>query len=350
VERRRYVPTREDSCHSLIALIGFSNAPTLPPAPYNSIETDPDPTKTAYCTSPHTPSKKLVQFALMIDAGSTGSRIHVYKFNNCNPTPALEYEVFKMSRPGLSSYKTDAEAAARSLDELLDVAVKAVPKELQYCSPVEVKATAGLRMLGHDMAQHILDAVRTRLQTHYPFPVSSRASAVEIMEGRNEGVYAWLTANYLLGTLSPSTSASKSLTNTYAVLDLGGGSTQIVFEPTFPDSSHHGLLDGEHKYELTFAGRTHTLYQHSYLGYGLMQARRSVNNLVGFMWEFTHPDEGDIKLAEVANTCLNKHSTRLVELEGVAGAKARNVTMMGADVGSFKACKRVLELVMAKDA
>lgn len=329
---------------------GYSNTPTLPAAPYHSFETDPDPTKTAYCTSPHTPMKKLVQFALMIDAGSTGSRIHVYKFNNCNPTPALEYEVFLMIRPGLSSYKDDPIAAARSLDELLDVAVKTVPKDFQYCSPVEVKATAGLRLLGHETSQAILDAVRTRLRTKYPFPVSSRASAVEIMEGRDEGVYAWLTANYLLGTLSPSSAASKSLTNTYAVLDLGGASTQIVFEPSFPDSSHHALLDGEHKYELTFAGRTHTLYQHSYLGYGLMRARRSVHNLVGFMWEFSHPGEGEMKSTEVANACLNRGSRRVVELEGISGGNARNATMIGADIGSFESCKRVLELVMAKDA
>ncbi|KAF8685769.1 GDA1/CD39 (nucleoside phosphatase) family [Rhizoctonia solani] len=328
---------------------GHDDVPSLPPAPYHSFETDPDPTKTAYCTSPYSPDKKLVQFALMIDAGSTGSRIHVYKFNNCNPTPSLEYEVFKMIRPGLSSYRSDPTAAAQSLDKLLDVAVKTVPKEFQNCAPVEVKATAGLRLLGHDTAQAILDEVRARLRSKYPFPVSSRASAIEIMEGRDEGVYAWLTANYLLGTLSPSKSASKAFTETYAVLDLGGASTQIVFEPSFPNS-HQTLLDGEHKYELTFAGRTHTLYQHSYLGYGLMQARRSVHNLVGFMWEFTHPKEGDVVRAQVANACLNKNSARVVELEGVSGSKPRNVTMVGADVGSFEACKRVLELVMAKDA
>jgi guanosine-diphosphatase len=332
----------------LIPSAGYDQVPTLPAAPYHSFETDPDPTKTAYCTSPYSPTKKLVQFALMIDAGSTGSRIHVYKFNNCNPSPSLEYEAFKMIRPGLSSYKNDPSAAARSLDELLDVAVKTVPKEFQGCAPVEVKATAGLRLLGHDTAQAILDAVRARLRSKYPFPVSARASAVEIMDGRDEGVYAWLTANYLLGTLDPSTSTSKSFTNTYAVLDLGGASTQIVFEPTFPDS-HQGLLEGEHKYELIFAGRTHTLYQHSYLGYGLMRARRSVHNLVGFMWEFTHPRENELN-AKISNACLNRGTERVVQLEGVPGSKIRNATMVGADVGSFEACKRVLELVMAKDA
>ncbi|KAJ7621946.1 hypothetical protein DFH06DRAFT_769104 [Mycena polygramma] len=39
----------------------------------------------------------LVQYVLVLDAGSTGSRIHIHKFNNCSPSPAYGYEVFKMS-------------------------------------------------------------------------------------------------------------------------------------------------------------------------------------------------------------------------------------------------------------
>ena len=58
--------------------------------------------------------------------------------------------------------------------------------------------------------------------------------------------------------------------------------TQIVFEAIFA-SSDQKLEEGEHKYDLKFGGRTHVLYQHSYLGYSLMHARRHVHSLVDFM-------------------------------------------------------------------
>ena len=64
---------------------------------------------TTKCTTSYSPDKPLIQYALMVDAGSTGSRIHVYRFNNCGATPELEKEVFKMTEKkeggsGLSSY------------------------------------------------------------------------------------------------------------------------------------------------------------------------------------------------------------------------------------------------------
>ncbi len=49
---------------------------------------------------------------------------------------------------------------------------------------------------------------------------------VEIMSGRDEGLYAWFTVNYLLDLLSPGL-----LKKSFASLDLGGGSTQITFVP-----------------------------------------------------------------------------------------------------------------------
>jgi guanosine-diphosphatase len=276
----------------------------------------------------------------MIDAGSTGSRIHVYKFNNCGPAPAYEYEVFRITQPGLSAYAGRAGAAAESLDVLMDAALAIVPPALRACTPVAVKATAGLRLLGAEESKDILDAVRQRLRERYPFPLHGD-DGVGIMDGKDEGVFAWMTANYLLGAIGGGGAPESS----FAVLDLGGASTQIVFEPTFakPDAS---LVEGEHKYDLTFGGKAYTLYQHSYLGYGLMRARQSVHRLVDFMDSLrATKDRGGV----IGNPCLAKGTSKVLTIEDETGHE-RNVTMNGGDIGGFEACNRVMQLVMAKDA
>ena len=159
----------------------------------------PSSAYTKVCSAPHDPNRPLVQYALMIDAGSTGSRIHVYKFHNCRETPTLEHETFKEIKPGLSSYATDPQKAAESLDRLLDIAVAEIPKELQSCTPLAIKATAGLRLLGELESRAILEAVRSRIHAKYPFPLPEDDGVI-IMDGKDEGVYAWITTNYLLGT------------------------------------------------------------------------------------------------------------------------------------------------------
>ncbi|KAF8628508.1 hypothetical protein AX15_003854 [Amanita polypyramis BW_CC] len=313
-----------------------------------SYETDPNPSKTTYCTHPHTSSSSssspLVQYALMIDAGSTGSRIHIYKFNNCLRTPSFEYEVFKMTQPGLSSYAHRSEGAAKSLDVLLDEAVRVVPEELRGCTPVAVKATAGLRLLPGTQSAEILSAVEKRIKEVYPFKLVEKDGVV-IMDGKDEGVYAWITTNYLMGTIKESARANES---TYAVLDLGGASTQIVFEPTF-EREIGDMEEGEHKYDLKFAQKNHVLYQHSYLGYGLMRARMHVHRLVDFMSSLRasgSKDGGNL----VGNPCLAKGTRRTVKITEEKTGEERNVTMGGEDVGSFEGCNRLMQLVLAKDA
>ncbi|KAJ7160290.1 nucleoside phosphatase family-domain-containing protein [Mycena filopes] len=238
--------------------------------------------------SPHSSTERLVQYALMLDAGSTGSRIHIYKFNNCGPSPAYEYE----------------------------------------CTPVAVKATAGLRLLPGSQSADIVKAVTDHLRDDYPFALPDKAAdAVAIMDGADEGVFAWVTANYLLGTVRADSAPNKP---TFAVLDLGGASTQIVFAPKEGAPLH----EGEHKYDLNFGGRTRVLYQHSYLGYGLMRARASVHRVVDFMaalHEGPPAPKSAAGLVRISNPCLAQGTQRMVEMVADAGVK-KNVTMDGADV------------------
>lgn len=297
---------------------------------------------TTKCSKSSSKHKPIVQYALMVDAGSTGSRIHVYRFNNCGNTPELEHEEFKMIQPGLSSFKQDAEGAAKSLDPLLNVALKTVPDRLKSCTPIAVKATAGLRLLGDELSKNILDAVRHRLETKYPFPVVG-GDGVSIMEGKDEGVYAWITTNYLLGKIGTAENIP-----TAAIFDLGGGSTQIVFQPTFPSSSGGmpgRLADGDHKYNLKFGGRNFELYQHSHLGFGLMEARKAIHKTVvtaqraelGNAW----------RPGNVINPCINTGMARQdveVDMDGTTV----KLNMTGPSEPAVAQCRALAEKILNK--
>jgi guanosine-diphosphatase len=300
----------------------------------------------------------------MIDAGSTGSRIHVYKFNNCGPSPELEDEIFEQTAKkegkggsGLSSYDGDAEGAAKSLDVLMDVAVKNVPVEYQGCTPVAVKATAGLRKLGKEKSENTLKAVRHRLETAYPFPVvSDEKDGVEVMPGHMEGVYAWITVNYLLGHIG-----GPDKNPTAAVLDLGGGSTQIIFEPTFPDHPRGGLptklAEGEHKYALSFGARNFDLYQHSYLGYGLMEARNNVHATILDSLHQTqkasdNPTNTDYLKQPIVNPCIAPGMSREVAVAMPPGhdlGEKITVNMTGPATSAPTQCRYWTEKTLHKD-
>lgn len=292
----------------------------------------------------------------MIDAGSTGSRIHVYKFNNCGPTPELEHEEFKMTEKdvgGLSKYKDDPMAAARTLDPLLEVAMSYVPDKLKSCSPVAVKATAGLRMIGKEPADKILDTVRDHLETKYPFPVvSQEQGGVAIMDGSDEGVYAWVTTNYLLGKIG-----GPDKSPTAAVFDLGGGSTQIVFEPTFKNAPDGGmpekLAEGDHKYDLSFGGREFSLYQHSHLGYGLMAARETVHRTLVEEMHETKKLTADSLAEPLVHPCITPGQTREIEVklsEGHALGATVTVNMTGPSSPAPAQCRNLAEKILMKEA
>jgi guanosine-diphosphatase len=267
---------------------------------------------------------------------------------------------------GLSAYEGDPEGAAQSLDVLLDVAVKNVPESIQSCTPIAVKATAGLRKVGKKDSDEILAAVRKRLETKYPFPViSEEEGGVQVMEGVDEGVYAWITVNYLLGNIG-----SPQEQPTAAVLDLGGGSTQIVFEPKFDEPEE--LAEGEHRHELSFGGRKFILYQHSYLGYGLMEERKNVHRAVidGMISGAASSSSSSTKSKSkqkallkkpIVNPCLNPGTWRQVtDLDfdkdhALLGGETVTVNMTGPDAtGTASAlnaasCRGVIERTMDLD-
>ncbi len=154
------------------------------------------------------------KYAVVVDAGSTGSRVHIFKFLVVDGALELQFDKFEQLKPGLSSYADNPPAAAQSLKPLLDLAMETVPKALQASTHVMVGATAGLRLLPDGKADVILGEVRKWLREGYPFQFSD-VDDVKILSGVDEGAFAWLTLNYLLGNLG------KAEHGTVASIDLG---------------------------------------------------------------------------------------------------------------------------------
>uniref|UniRef100_A0A674HD35 nucleoside diphosphate phosphatase n=1 Tax=Taeniopygia guttata TaxID=59729 RepID=A0A674HD35_TAEGU len=173
-------------------------------------------------------------YGIMFDAGSTGTRIHIYTFVQKSPEnlPEVEGEIFESVKPGLSAYADQPEKGAETVKALLDMAVDAVPPHLWKKTPVVLKATAGLRLLSEEKAQALLSEV---------------------------------TVNFLTGQLSGQNQ------QTVGILDLGGASTQITFLPRFEETLKETPEDFLTSFEMF--NSTYKLYTHSYLGFGLKAAR-----------------------------------------------------------------------------
>uniref|UniRef100_A0A673WDP5 nucleoside diphosphate phosphatase n=1 Tax=Salmo trutta TaxID=8032 RepID=A0A673WDP5_SALTR len=161
-------------------------------------------------------------YGVMFDAGSTGTRIHVYTFIQKDPEelPVLDNEMFHSIKPGLSAYADIPEMGGYTVRQLLKVAKKTVPQLDWKRTPLVLKATAGLRLLPPEKAQALLEQ---DVFDESPFFVPD--DSVSIMDGTNEGILAWVTVNFLTGHLYAETR------KTVGILDLGGGSTQITFLP-----------------------------------------------------------------------------------------------------------------------
>jgi len=200
------------------------------------------------------------QFGLMMDGGSTGSRIHVYVwcFMPGNSVPVMLHDHFFQTKPGLSAYKAEPGKAGASLQPLFDKAMSFVPKEMRAGVPVHFKATAGLRLLPEPgQAEALLESVRDFIAT---FEFQFEREWVHILDPFDEARYAWVTTNYLQGNLD------KEPEQTQGILDLGGGSVQIGY--ALPTGAHSDILQ-----QVKVGDKTFRLYATSHLGYGLKEAR-----------------------------------------------------------------------------
>lgn len=204
------------------------------------------------------------QYVVVFDAGSTGTRLHVYQFclQDDGDGVKLVHEVFQKMKPGLSDFADNPEQGAANIQPLIDLAVASVPENLRQGTPLVFKATAGFRLLGKEKADNLLNKVRERLATTtFAFNLDD----VNIMGGVEEGILGWMTINFLLDI---------DFGNSSAALDLGGASVQVTLETMQEDN-----YPTEDLHIVDIFDQNVGLYTHSYLGMGLKAARLGIMNL-----------------------------------------------------------------------
>ena len=91
-----------------------------------------------------TVSDSISRYAVIIDAGSSGSRVRVFGWTNEYglPQDVEELHSYK-TRPGISVYVDDLHSLKEYVQTLLDHATEAVPSSKHSSTPIYLMATAG---------------------------------------------------------------------------------------------------------------------------------------------------------------------------------------------------------------
>src|SRR3990167_2918578 len=204
-------------------------------------------------------------YAIIVDAGSSGSRLHIFEYNNTAKRVPVIKDIFsEATKPGLSSFAEHPEDASSSLKKLLDDATQALQQQQinPHAVTINILATAGMRLLPEYKQTAIYTNVINYLKNNYAFIIGE----VTTINGKTEGLYGWLDINYLLGNFATHQATMGSL-------DMGGASTQIAF-------ATEDNIKPEDRLFVTIANQHYQVFSKSFLGLGQDQARDSMLNHV----------------------------------------------------------------------
>eukprot|EP00808_Paulinella_micropora_P024357 g60069.t1 len=205
-------------------------------------------------------------YAILVDAGSIGSRCHIYKWPRRHSRgsippftgPVAESNSTFQTTPGISEFQDRPEDAAKQILPLVEWAKHQLRDHRSSWKniPFYLKATAGMRLVHKlPVRDRIMDTIRDTLADPSKSPFKFQRSYARVISGEEEGVYGWLAVNYVFNTL-----LNTPPLDVYGVLDMGGSSTQITFRPL------HDVLAGY--FPIRLLQEKIRLYTHSYLYFG----------------------------------------------------------------------------------
>jgi golgi apyrase len=227
---------------------------------------------------------------VILDAGSSGTRVHIYKWLDnakarLNATPKELQSLPKLTsnkkwtkkvHPGVSAFAERPSAVGEEhLKGLLEHALSVVPKDQIADTPLFLMATAGVRLLSDNQRAALLNEICRYAQSTTSFSLPSCDLHIQAIPGETEGLYGWIAANYLLGGFdSPESHAHGKGHHTYGFLDMGGASAQIAFAPNQTESEKHANdLRLLRMRKLNGESSEYKVFVATWLGFGVNQAR-----------------------------------------------------------------------------
>ena len=168
---------------------------------------------------PQSPCEQF-SYAAIVDAGSTGSRIHLFGWQN-GDLSSPSYLGSKKTSPGIADYASNAETLA-AIGPLIDFAEQSIRPEFHVCTRLMLMATGGMRKLSWEDAQTRIDYLRVGLSYGAKAGKTLRVrrkADVRILTGAEEAVFGFLSVNSYVPRTDP----------VYGVVELGGESVQWTF-------------------------------------------------------------------------------------------------------------------------
>lgn len=301
------------------------------------------------------------QYGIVIDAGSSGSRVHVYEWDDPNvlresenSTPALLRSVpeirqdpswTKKISPGLSSFEhKPGKAFKEHIKSLLEFAEDIIPENKRKETPVFIQGTAGLRLIPEDKRTKILHEICNGITKHTDFLLEDCDYQVQVIDGETEGLYGWLSLNYLLGKFNEyEVNANSHFT--FGFMDMGGASTQIAFVPSSADDIAKHKEDIATVYLKNVNGDVQewNVFVSTWLGFGANQARnRYFAQLVNALPENTNKyDDDDFTTRKLTDPCTPKGAKIKFEF------KDKEFQILGS--GNYEQCSKSIYPLLLKN-
>ncbi|CAR24325.1 apyrase [Lachancea thermotolerans CBS 6340] len=266
------------------------------------------------------------QYGVVIDAGSSGSRVYIYKWQDpaytskvgdtenlySVPRISLSKEWTTKTSPGLSSFKKKPNKAFKDhIKPLLQFAEDIIPKENLKSTPVFIQATAGMRLLSDKKRDLILGDLCSGIKHSTNFLLEDCRSQVQVIDGETEGIYGWIGLNYLLKNFD-NYNASDELHTSFGFMDMGGGSAQVAYVPNNPREieKHDDDISSVILRSLNGETQTWRVFVGTWLGFGANEARsRYLAQIVNSLPENTNDrNDDDFLTRELVDPCMLKGS------------------------------------------